>query len=406
MARVFLIVMDSVGIGGAPDSETYFNGLVPDTGSNTLLHIARACADGLANDGRQGPLYLPNLTKLGIGAALNLACQEIAPNLDATPEGTWGSAQETSLGKDTPSGHWELAGLPVAWNWHFFPEKDPAFPDELVKLFCAASECPQILGNSHASGTEIISELGERHCRTGWPIFYTSADSVVQIAAHEEIFGLRKLLVLCETLSPTLHKMGVGRVIARPFSGHSTTGFYRTKNRRDYSVSPPQPVLTNWVQNAGHPVIAIGKIGDIFSMQGIDQVLKGTDKTLMKHLSNQVSFASEGSFIFANFVEFDSLYGHRRDVSGYASALEWFDNEIGPILSKLRDDDLMILTADHGNDPTWVGTGHTRERVPVLCAGLGPGELGQIKFQDVANMVLDHLSIQHSKSKGRHDEQR
>jgi phosphopentomutase len=228
---------------------------------------------------------------------------------------------------------------------------------------------------------------------------------VVQIAAHEETFGLRKLLALCETLSPTLHTMGVGRVIARPFRGQSTTGFYRTKNRRDYAVLPPKPVLTNWIQNAGHPVIAIGKIGDIFSMQGIDQVLKGTDKTLMKHLSNQVSLALEGSFIFANFVEFDSLYGHRRDVAGYACALEWFDKEIGLILSKLRANDLMILTADHGNDPTWVGTGHTRERVPVLCAGLERGKLGQIKFQDVANMVLNHLGIQHPKSKGRDDEQ-
>ena len=405
MARVFLVVMDSVGIGGAPDSEFYFNDGVPDTGSNTLLHIARACADGLANDGRQGPLYLPNLTKLGIGSALNLACNEYAPNLDAASEGTWGSAQETSHGKDTPSGHWELAGLPVEWDWHFFPETDPTFSDELVKLFCHASESPQVLGKCHASGTQIISELGLKHCQTGWPIFYTSSDSVVQIAAHEKTFGLGKLLSICEKLSPTLHKLGVGRVIARPFLGQSETGFYRTGNRRDYAVLPPKPVLTNWVQQAGHPVIAIGKIGDIFSMQGIDQVLKGTDKSLMKHLSNQVSLAPEDSFIFANFVEFDSHYGHRRDVTGYACALEWFDKEIGPILCKLRANDLMIFTADHGNDPTWIGTGHTRERVPVLCAGLGSGELGQIQFQDVANLVLNHLDIRYPKPKGRHDEQ-
>ena len=404
MARVFLIVMDSVGIGGAPDAGDYFNDGVPDTGANTLLHIALSCADGLANDDREGPLCLPNLTKLGLGAALKLASQESAPNLDSAPEGTWGSAQETSRGKDTPSGHWELAGLPVDWDWHFFPETDPAFSDDLVELFCSASKSPQILGNCHASGTQIINELGEKHCLTGWPIFYTSADSVVQIAGHEETFGLKKLITICEKLSPELHEMGVGRVIARPFRGKNSTGFYRTENRRDYAVSPPKPLLTNWVQNAGHPVIAIGKIGDIFSMQGIDQVLKGTDKSLMKHLSNQVSLAPEGSFIFTNFVEFDSQFGHRRDLAGYACALEWFDKQIGPILSKLRNNDLMIFTADHGNDPTWVGTGHTRECVPVLCAGLGPGELGQIKFQDVANLVLSHLKIEQPISKGRLDE--
>lgn len=406
MARVFLIIMDSLGIGGAPDADAYFNNGVPDTGANTLLHIALGCANGLANHGREGPLYLPNLTKLGLGAALKLACQESAPNLNRAPEGTWGCAQETSRGKDTPSGHWELAGLPVDWDWHFFPEIDPTFSEDLVKLFCETSKSPEILGNCHASGTEIINKFGAKHCQSGWPIFYTSEDSVVQIAGHEETFGLKKLLTICETLSPELHKMGVGRVIARPFRGQSLTGFYRTRNRRDYAVLPPKPLLTNWVQNAGHPVTAIGKIGDIFSMQGIDQVLKGTDKSLMKHLSNQVSLAPEGSFIFSNFVEFDSQYGHRRDLAGYACALEWFDKQIGPILSKLRADDLMIFTADHGNDPTWIGTGHTRERVPVLCAGLGRGELGQIKFQDVANLVLNHLDIEQPKSKGHLYEQK
>jgi phosphopentomutase len=405
MARVFLVVMDSVGIGGAPDADAYFNDGIPDNGANTLLHIAQACADGAANNGRDGPLYLPNLTKLGIGAALNLACLEAAPNLDAPPQGTWGAAEETSRGKDTPSGHWELAGLPVDWDWHFFPEIDPTFSDELVKLFCEVSQSDKILGNCHASGTEIISQFGEQHCQTGWPIFYTSADSVVQIAAHEETFGLGNLLNICEKLSPILHEMGVGRVIARPFIGDNATGFYRTQSRKDYAVSPPKPILTNWVQEAGHPVIAIGKIGDIFSMQGIDQVLKGSDECLMKHLSNQVSLAPDGSFIFANFVEFDSHYGHRRDVSGYACALEWFDKALGPILSKLGENDLMILTADHGNDPTWVGTGHTRERVPVLCARSGYGELGKIQFQDVANLVLNHLDIGPSELKGRQDEQ-
>ena len=393
MPRAFLVVMDSVGIGGAPDADLFFNGNVPDTGSNTVGHIAEACARGEAKEGRQGPLMLPNLDNLGLGRAVHLACGVAAPGLGREPSGLWGAATELSRGKDTPSGHWELAGLPVPWDWHYFPDETPAFPEEIVARVCAISGADGILGNCHASGTEIIAQHGAEHVRTGQPICYTSADSVFQIAAHEEHFGLEALLHLCSELAPDLHAMKVGRVIARPFTGDAETGFTRTPNRRDYAIRPPKKLLTNWVQDAGGHVSAIGKIGDIFSMTGIDDVRKGTDSELMGHLKDAVRTATDGSLTFANFVEFDSLYGHRRDVSGYARALEWFDTEIGDVTAALRPGDLLVLTADHGNDPTWKGTDHTRERVPVLVAGKGGGTLGQIGFTDVAGLVAHHLGI-------------
>jgi len=393
MSRAFLVVMDSVGIGGAPDAGRFFNGDRPDTGANTLAHIARACAAGQAEEGRSGPLRLPNLDALGLGAAVQLASGAVAPGLGARPVGLWGAASEVSSGKDTPSGHWELAGVPVPWDWHYFPDTDPAFPEDLTRAVAQAAGTDGILGNCHASGTEITARLGADHLRTGWPICYTSADSVFQIAAHEEGFGLDRLLKLCRDIAPMLHAMKVGRVIARPFVGTPGTGFTRTTNRRDYAIAPPAPVLTDWVQAAGGRVHAVGKIGDIFSMQGIDDVVKGSDAKLMKDLGDLVDSAEEGSLTFANFVEFDSLYGHRRDIAGYARALEWFDAALGPILARLREGDLMILTADHGNDPSWSGTDHTRERVPVLAAGRGAGAVGQLGFTDVAASLADHLGL-------------
>ncbi|WP_370273365.1 phosphopentomutase [Pseudooceanicola nitratireducens] len=393
MARAFLVVMDSVGIGGAPDADRFFNGDVPDTGANTLAHIAQACATGRAEQGRSGPLHLPNLDALGLGAAVRLASGAATPGLDAEPTGTWGVASEVSPGKDTPSGHWELAGVPVPWDWHYFPDATPAFPDDLVARVCDIAGTDGILGNCHASGTAIIAEHGADHMRTGQPICYTSADSVFQIAAHEETFGLEKLLDLCKALAPTLHAMKVGRVIARPFVGDGPDTFQRTKNRKDYAIAPPAPTLLDRVQAAGHPTHAIGKIGDIFSMSGIDDVVKGTDAELMQHLADAVDRAEEGSLTFANFVEFDSLYGHRRDISGYARALEWFDAELGKIVPRLRPTDRLILTADHGNDPSWIGTDHTRERVPVLIAGAGAGTLGLIPFTGVARIAARHLKV-------------
>ena len=393
MERAFLVVIDSVGIGGAPDAGDFFNGDLPDTGANTLGHIAQACAAGEAEEGRSGPLALPNLDRLGLGAALKLASGMEAPGLGAAPEGRWGAATEVSQGKDTPSGHWELAGLPVPWAWHYFPDETPAFPADLTAEVARLAGTDGILGNCHASGTAIIEQLGAEHCESGWPICYTSADSVFQIAAHEETFGLDRLLKLCQDIAPRLHEMKVGRVIARPFTGE-VGAFQRTANRRDYAITPPKPVLTNWVQNAGGRVYAVGKIGDIFTMQGIDELRKGPDAKLMDHLHDLVGEAEEGSLTFANFVEFDSLYGHRRDVSGYARALEWFDAEIGKVIAALREGDMLVVTADHGNDPTWAGSDHTRERVPVLVAGTGAGALGQIGFTDVAALVARHLGVE------------
>lgn len=394
MPRAFLVVMDSVGIGGAPDANAYFNGNVPDTGANTVANIAIACARGQATEGRSGRLQVPTLDRLGLGRAVHLASGEVAAGLGAEPEGLWGAATEVSKGKDTPSGHWELAGLPVPWDWHYFEQTTNSFPEDLIAVVADCAGSDGILGNCHASGTDIIDRLGAEHMSKGQPICYTSADSVFQIAAHQGSFGLDRLLDLCAKVAPVLHERRVGRVIARPFVGSEDTGFTRTANRRDYAIAPPAPVLTDWVQAAGGRVYAVGKIGDIFSMRGIDEVRKGPDEVLMQHLKDLTRTAEEGSLIFANFVEFDSLYGHRRDVSGYARALEWFDKQIAGILAELRSDDMLVLTADHGNDPTWQGTDHTRERVPVLIAGGHQGSLGHIGFQDVATLVARHLGVE------------
>ncbi|MEC8629970.1 MAG: phosphopentomutase [Pseudomonadota bacterium] len=394
MARAFLVVMDSVGCGGAPDADQFFNDELPDVGANTLGHIAHFLASSPRVDGRIQPVQLNNLDNLGLGAAIALASGKTAPNLGATPTGAWGVAREISPGKDTPSGHWELAGVPVPWDWHFFPDKQNSFPPEVVAKACAVAGTDGILGNCHASGTEIIAQLGAEHIRTGWPICYTSADSVFQIAAHEEHFGLENLLALCRGLAPFLHEMRVGRVIARPFVGDAEAGFTRTQNRRDFAVAPPSPTLCDWVQGAGRTVYAVGKIGDIFSMRGIDNLVKGSDADLFEHLIDHVKTAQDGSLTFANFVEFDSLYGHRRDPIGYGEALEWFDAQLPRLFAHAREGDMILFTADHGNDPTWSGTDHTREQVPVLIHGIGKKELGRLQFSDVARIVADHLGVQ------------
>ena len=392
MARAFLVVLDSAGVGGAPDADQFFNGDTPDTGANTLGHIAEACAAGRAEDGRTGPLNVPNLARIGLGPAIHVASGLAIPSLDTEPQGLWGTATEVSKGKDTPSGHWELAGVPVPWDWHYFPKERPAFPPDLTAEVMRLAGTDGILGNEHASGTEIIDRLGDEHVRTGWPICYTSVDSVFQIAAHEETFGLDRLLKLCQDLAPTLHAMKVGRAIARPFVGES--GHYtRTPNRHDYAIAPPAPTLCDWATGAGRKVHAIGKIGDIFSMRGINEVKKGPDADLMEHLAHYVETAEDGSLTFANFVEFDSVYGHRRDVSGYARALEWFDAQIPRLEAAMREGDLMIFTADHGNDPTWTGTDHTRERVPLLGLGVGHKAIGNVGFVDVATSIAAHLGV-------------
>ncbi len=392
MARAFLVVMDSVGIGGAPDAARFFNGDVPDVGANTLGHIARACAEGRAEAGRTGPLLLPTLGGLGLWAAEALANGR--PWEGPAPTGAWGAATEVSNGKDTPSGHWELAGVPVPFDWTYFPDTVPAFPDDLTRAIAQAAGTGGVLGNKHASGTVILEELGAEHMRTGWPIVYTSADSVVQIAAHEETFGLERLLQVCQAVAPMVHAMRVGRVIARPFVGDPEHGFRRTVNRHDYAMAPPEPTLCDWVHDAGRTVHAVGKIGDIFAHRGIDDERRGSDLQLMEHLSDLMDEAEDGSLVFANFVEFDARFGHRRDVSGYARALEWFDACLPDLLARARPGDLVLFTADHGNDPTWTGTDHTRERVPVLAYGLGARDLGLVGFSDIGASVAAHLGLE------------
>ncbi|WP_424944050.1 phosphopentomutase [Aliiroseovarius crassostreae] len=394
MTRAFLVVMDSVGCGGAPDADQFFNEkTVPDTGSNTLAHIAQHCADGLAEEGRSGPLKMPNLDALGLSAAVKIASGDDMPGLGGTPTGLWGAAQEISSGKDTPSGHWEIAGVPVPWDWGYFPDTVPTFPADLTAEICRLAGVDAVLGDRHASGTAILDALGEEHMRTGQPIVYTSVDSVVQIAAHEETFGLERLVTLCEDIAPMVHKMNVGRVIARPFVGTGAGAFTRTTNRRDFAITPPSPTLCDWVGAAGGTTHAIGKIGDIFAHRGIDTLKKGADRDLMEHLVESFDTAEDGDLVFANFVEFDALFGHRRNVSGYASALEWFDSQVPRLLDKLREGDLIIFTADHGNDPTWIGTDHTRERVPVIGAGLGAKDIGIRGFSDIGASIAAHLGL-------------
>ena len=380
--RAFLIVMDSVGIGGAPDADCYSNAGLPDTGANTLAHIAQA-----------RPLAMPNLDRLGLGAAIRLASGVAAPGLGAAPQGLWGAATEVSRGKDTPSGHWEIAGVPVPWDWHYFPDTRPSFPPDLSAAIARAAGTGGILGDEHASGTEIIERLGAEHLRSGWPICYTSQDSVLQIAAHEDAFGLERLYRLCRDVAALVHPMRVGRVIARPFVG--TAGdFRRTPNRRDYAIAPPGTTILDAAQAAGRATHAIGKIGDIFSHRGIDRLHKGkSDADLAGHLIRLGDEAEPGSLTFANFVEFDSVYGHRRDIAGYASALEWFDGVAGQVMARLRPGDLAIFTADHGNDPSWRGTDHTRERVPVLGWGYGLRPVGLVGFADIGASVAAHLGL-------------
>ena len=387
MPRVFLVVMDSVGIGGAKDADKYFNGDVSDFGSNTVLHIAEHMKK------KGSPLNLPHLNALGLGSAIYHSVGIEHPNLPIDKEANWAVGKECSMGKDTPSGHWELAGLPVTWNWHYFKSKTNSFPEEIISGICRIAQVDGILGNKHASGLKIIEEFGQSHVETSMPICYTSADSVFQIAAHETAFGLDRLYALCDRLAPIIHNLNVGRVIARPFVGSKDEGWKRTKNRRDYAMLPPGSVLIDWVKASGGNTYAIGKIGDIFSMRNIDFNFTGTDLELMDQLQKQIECAEDGSLIFANFVEFDSLFGHRRDPTGYAKALEWFDNEIASVVRNLLEDDLLIITADHGNDPTWPGTDHTREQVPVLIKGKADLIQSGIEFRDVAELASKHLGV-------------
>lgn len=395
MPRAIVCLLDSVGIGGAPDAVAY-----GDEGSNTIGHIAEWAAAGRADRAglRSGPLRVPNMDSMGLGAAIKLSTGTLPPNLTDTPKGgRFGVGREISSGKDTPSGHWEIAGVPVPFDWGYFPKTEPAFPDELVAHLIEKARLPGILGNKHASGTDIIAELGEEHIRTGMPICYTSIDSVFQIAAHESHFGLDRLYELCRIAFELTEPLKIGRVIARPFVGETAETFRRTGNRRDFAISPPEPTLLDRNAAAGNQVFAIGKISDIYAGSGVTHKIKGTgipelfDKTL-----DAMEMAADCAFVMTNFVDFDSEYGHRRDVAGYAAALELFDQRLPELIARMRQDDLLVLTADHGNDPTWPGTDHTREQVPILffSPALPMGEIGiRSTFADIGESIAAWLGL-------------
>lgn len=386
MSRAIILMMDSFGIGGAPDAAAF-----GDEGADTFGHILDSYPD----------LKVPNLVSLGLLKAANAASGKhrlsSAQGARLNMPSKNGHCREVSLGKDTSSGHWELAGVPVTKPFGYFKPDYPSFPEELVEKLCQRAGISGILGNKAASGTEIIQELGEEHIKTGKPICYTSADSCFQIAAHEKYFGLDRLYEVCQAAFEEVKPYHIGRVIARPFEGEKKGEFVRTKNRHDYSVTPPRPTLLDVVKGSGREVIAIGKISDIYAGCGVTQKILASgleelwDKTL-----EAVKTAPDNSLIFTNFVDFDMLYGHRRNTKGYADALAYFDSRLPEIAPLMKEDDIAFVVADHGNDPTAKGTDHTREQIPVLMFGAKVAEedVGQRKtFSDIGQTVADIFGL-------------
>lgn len=375
MKRVVLIVLDSVGVGEMPDAQMY-----GDKGSHTLDHTFEAC----------NGLNIPNLKKLGLG---NIECVK-ALGKEESVIGAFGKGSEKSIGKDTVTGHWEIGGVILDKPLNTYPD---GFSDKIINEFKEKAKIDGILGNKVASGTAIIEELGEEHVKTGYPIIYTSADSVFQIAAHEEVVGLDNLYKMCEIAREMLvGEDVVGRVIARPFVGE-VGSFKRTSNRRDYALDPFGKTALEYIKENGMSVAAVGKIEDIYNGKGVTEAvhiknnMDGVDKTLeyMDKIDN--------GLIFTNLVDFDMLYGHRNDPKGYGKAIEDFDGRLNEIYSKLRDEDILIITADHGCDPTTESTDHSREYIPILVYGKqvkGGTELGiRDSFTDIGKSILDYLGI-------------
>jgi phosphopentomutase len=388
MARAIILVLDSFGIGATADAEAF-----GDSGSDTLGSIALVRAQA----GK--PLQLPNLARLGLFHAGRESTGSFAAGVDADVEiiGAYGHAAELSSGKDTPSGHWEIAGLPVLFDWGYFTGKTDTFPRELLDELILRADLPGVLGNCHASGTTIIAELGDEHVRTGKPIVYTSADSVFQVACHEEAFGLQRLYDLCDIARELVDEYRIGRVIARPFIGDSPETYARTANRRDLTTPPHAPTVLDKLAAKGGEVISIGKIADIYAHQGITKKIKASgNAALFDATLDAMREAPDDSIIFTNFVDFDMLFGHRRDVEGYADALEYFDGRLPEAMNAMRDGDVLILCADHGCDPTWEGSDHTREHIPVLVYGSGvkPGSLGRREtFADIGQSLATHFGL-------------
>jgi len=388
--RAILVILDSFGIGGAPDADKF-----GDAGANTLGHIRAACATGGVSDERPnaGPLNLPNMAAMGLYHAL--ACANDGEVNDGPDlQGSWAAATEQGAGKDTPSGHWEITGFPVTDPPAVFANKTNSFPQDLLDQIANAADVPGFLGNKHASGIALVEDLAQDHLQTGKPILYTSVDSVLQIAAHEEAFGLERLLDLCRIARPICDAYNIGRVIARPFTGDAATGFTRTGNRRDFTMPPKGRTLLDDLHDAGRQVLAMGKIGDIYAHRGITQTRKAHGNMALFDLTlSALDDLQEGGLLFANFVDFDTIYGHGRNPLGYAAALEAFDARLPELFATLRVGDMLILSADHGNDPTWRGTDHTRERVPVLIRGTGTTGLGVRNMADIGASIAVHLGV-------------
>ena len=392
--RAIIIVLDSLGIGASQDADKY-----GDSGSDTLGHIAEYCNQGKAdNEFRKGQLFIPNLQRWGLAEAAKDSRNKALPiDQNIRVEGAYGYAQEVSVGKDTPSGHWEICGLPVLFDWGLFPYTKPCFPEDLLNKLILQGDLKGTLANCHASGNQVIEEFGEEHIKSGKPICYTSADSVFQIAAHETSFGLQRLYELCDIARKLVDPLNIGRVIGRPFIGTTPDDFQRTPNRIDLTTPPHAPTLLDAVKHNGSPVVSIGKISDIFSARGISSSVKASSNSkIIDELLKQMENVHEG-LLFANLVDFDSVFGHRRDVAGYAKAIEDFDSRLPEIEALFRPNDLVLITADHGCDPTWQGTDHTREYVPVLFNGpnVTPTNLGKRScFADMGATIAAHLNTQ------------
>jgi len=389
MARALILVFDSFGIGATADADKF-----GDAGSDTFGHIARERAASA-----DGPLELPNLARLGLYHASRDSTGEfpVAAITDVDIVGAYGFAEELSSGKDTPSGHWEIAGVPVLFDWGYFTEKENTFPQELLDQLVERADLPGYLGNCHASGTTIIAELGDEHVATGKPIFYTSADSVFQIACHEGAFGLDRLYGLCDVARELVDEYNIGRIIARPFVGDGPDSYVRTGNRRDLTTPPHADTVLDKLVASGGDVISVGKISDIYAHQGITKKVKATgNAALFDATLDALREAGDRSIVFTNFVDFDMLYGHRRDVSGYAAALEYLDGRLPELMELMAEDDVMFICADHGCDPTWEGSDHTREHIPVLAYGgnVNPGALGKRDtFADIGQSIATLFNL-------------
>ena len=374
--RICLLVLDSAGIGEMPDATAW-----GDAGADTLGHILES-----------REVDLPNLRQLGLGNIRSLNGLAAIEN----PTGSYGKCTLKSNGKDTTTGHWEMAGIILTTGFPTFPD---GFPPRIIDEFVTKAAVPGVLGNYAASGTEIIKDLGEEHVRTGKPIIYTSADSVFQIAAHEEIVPIDRLYEICEIARKILHGDDeVARVIARPFLGSTAENFKRTENRHDYAVPPPSDNLLPLLKKASLDVVCIGKIASIYDSMGVTQDLtaKNNDQTIDQTI--MALNADSRGLIFSNLVDFDMLYGHRRDTEGYAKALEYFDRRLPEIVGAMNDDDLLIMTADHGNDPTKEGSDHTREYVPLLVYGKNANagvNLGtRQSLSDIGQTIAENFGVE------------